>query len=81
MPPARPYDLRHSCAPLLLHDSRSVVYVARQLGHGAGLTLSNYGHVIDALDDAPQLSAEAAIQAARLGAAAHHLPMSNERAN
>jgi hypothetical protein len=57
------------------------VYVARQLGHGAGLTLSNYGHVIDALDDAPQLSAEAAIQAARLGAAAHHLPMSNERAN
>ena len=31
----RPYDLRHSFASLLLHEGRSVIYVARQLGHGA----------------------------------------------
>ena len=31
---ARPYDLRHSFASLLLHEGRSVIYVARQLGHG-----------------------------------------------
>ena len=29
---ARPYDLRHSFASLLLHEGRSVIYVARQLG-------------------------------------------------
>ena len=28
----RPYDLRHSFASLLLHEGRSVIYVARQLG-------------------------------------------------
>jgi integrase len=27
-----PYDLRHSFASLLLHEGRSVIYVARQLG-------------------------------------------------
>ena len=33
---ARPYDLRHSFASLLLHEGRSVIYVARRLGHDAG---------------------------------------------
>jgi hypothetical protein len=43
------------------------MYVARQLGHVAGLTLSTYGHVIDELDDSPQIPAEDAIRAARSG--------------
>jgi hypothetical protein len=42
-----------------------VIYVARQLGHGAELTLRTYGHVIEELEDAPQLPAEEAIRAAR----------------
>jgi hypothetical protein len=63
--PARPYDLRHSFASLLLHEGRSVIYVARQLGHDARYTLGTYGHVIDELDDAPRLSAEDAIRRAR----------------
>lgn len=50
----------------LLHEGRSVMYVARQLGH-AGLTLSTCGHVIDELDDSPQIPAEDAIRAARSG--------------
>jgi integrase len=62
----RPYDLRHSFASLLLHEGRSVIYVARQLGHDARLTLTRYGHVIDELEDAPRLEAEAAIANARL---------------
>jgi integrase len=62
---ARPYDLRHSFASLLLHEGRSVIYVARQLGHDATLTLDRYGHVVDELDGSPRLDAEAAIQAAR----------------
>jgi integrase len=62
---ARPYDLRHSFASLLLHEGRSVIYVARQLGHGANVTMSTYGHVIDELEDQPRLSAEDAIRQAR----------------
>jgi integrase len=62
---ARPYDLRHSFASLLLHEGRSVIYAARQLGHDARLTLSRYGHVMDELEDAPRIAAEDAIEAAR----------------
>jgi integrase len=62
---ARPYDLRHSFASLLLHQGSSVIKVARQLGHDARLTLSTYGHVIDELDDQPRIEAETAINAAR----------------
>ena len=65
VPYQRPYDLRHSFASLLLHEGRSVIYVARQLGHGAQLTLRTYGHVIDELDVAPRISAEDAIRLAR----------------
>jgi integrase len=62
---ARPYDLRHSFASLLLHEGRSVIYVARQLGHDARLTLTRYGHVIDELEDTPRIEAEVAIADAR----------------
>jgi len=62
---ATPYALRHSFASLLLHEGRSVVYVARQMGHDARLTLTTYGHVIDELDDQPRVPAEDAIRAAR----------------
>jgi integrase len=65
LPHARPYDLRHSFASLLLHEGRSVIYVARQLGHDARYTLGTYGHVIDELDGQPQVTAEDAIRAAR----------------
>jgi integrase len=67
VPYQRPYDLRHSFASLLLHEGRSVIYVARQLGHGAQLTMRTYGHVMEELDEAPRLSAEDAIRAARRG--------------
>jgi hypothetical protein len=41
------------------------MYVARQLGHDARLTLTTYGHVIDELDEAPRIGAEEAIRAVR----------------
>lgn len=71
---ARPYDLRHSFASLLLHEGRNVIYVARQLGHDATLTLNTYGHVYDEAEDAPQLDAESAIEAARSTSVAPQLP-------
>lgn len=70
---ARPYDLRHSFASLLLHEGRNVIYVARQLGHGARLTLDTYGHVIEELEEAPQIDAHTAITNARAPAVAHQL--------
>lgn len=63
---ATPYTLRHSFASLLLHEGRSVIYVARQLGHDARLTLSRYGHVIDEFEDQPRVEAETAIREARV---------------
>jgi hypothetical protein len=52
-----------------------VIYVARQLSHGAQLTLGTYGHVIEEFEDAPTQNAEAAIVAARGGSAAPQLPI------
>jgi hypothetical protein len=51
---------------LLLHEGRSVIYVARQLGNDARLRLTRYGQVTDELEDAPRLEAEPAIANARL---------------
>jgi integrase len=65
IPYRRPYALRHSFTSLLLHEGRSVIHVARQLGHCAQLTMRTYGHVIEELEDAPRISAEDAIVAAR----------------
>ena len=65
LPDARPYDLRHSFASLLIHEGLSVIYVARQLGHSATMTLETYGHIIDELAGQPQISAEDAIKASR----------------
>jgi integrase len=77
--PARPYDLRHSFASLLLHEGQSVIYVARQLGHGARLTLETYGHVIEELEDSPRLKAVEAIEQARRQALG--LPSNRPRRN
>jgi integrase len=63
--PTKPYALRHSFASLLAHEGRSAVYIARQLGHGAQLSLRTYQHVIDELEDAPRVPAEDAIRDAR----------------
>jgi integrase len=80
---ATPYALRHSFASLLIHEGRSVIYVARQLGHDARLTLTTYGHVMDELDEAPRLAAEDAIRAARQNSCARgvHLGASDEQAS
>jgi hypothetical protein len=45
--------------------ARGVIYVARQLGHDARLTLTRYAHVMDELEETPRTEAEAAIAAAR----------------
>lgn len=79
IPPACPTSGPTTCgtafASLLLHEGRSVVCVARQLRHSAQLTLGTYGHVMEELADAPRVTAEDAIRAARETGAASHLPI------
>lgn len=40
-----PYTLRHSFASLLIHEGRSVVEVAAQMGHSPTIALNTYGHI------------------------------------
>jgi integrase len=63
-----PYALRHSFASLLIHEGRSVVSVAAQLGHSPAVCLRVYAHVLAELEDAPRISAEDAIAQARAAA-------------
>ncbi|MEO8689325.1 MAG: tyrosine-type recombinase/integrase [Solirubrobacteraceae bacterium] len=63
---ARPYDLRHSFASLMLHEGRiGVVDLASQLGHSPTMTLNTYGHVIAEFREAPRTSATESIESAR----------------
>lgn len=48
IPEARPHDLRHTCASLLIRRGASVRAVAEQLGHSSPVvTLSIYAHVFE----------------------------------
>ena len=63
---ARPYDLRHAFASLLIHEGRlSVVEIAAQLGHNPTVCLDTYGHVMAEQRGAEHVSAEEQILAAR----------------
>lgn len=64
-PPPRPYDLRHSLASLLIHEGRSVVEVAAELGHQPSMTLDTYAHVFAEFKGAESVSAETQIRRAR----------------
>ncbi|MCL5110772.1 MAG: site-specific integrase [Chloroflexi bacterium] len=50
VPRIRPYDLRHSCASLLLAAGANPKVVAERLGHSSvALTLTTYSHVLPTL--------------------------------
>ena len=68
---ARPYDLRHAFASLLIYEGRlSVVDIAAQLGHNPTVCLDTYAHVMAEQRGAEPVSAEAEIAAARAAASA-----------
>jgi integrase len=63
---ARPYDLRHAFASLLIHEGRlSVVEIAAQLGHNPAVCLDTYAHVMAEQRGAEPVSAEQKILLAR----------------
>lgn len=45
----RPYDMRHTCASLMIHEGRSIIEIAEQLGHSPTMTWNVYGHLIEEL--------------------------------
>ena len=68
------YDLRHTCASLLIAHCASVKAVQAQLGHAtASITLDTYGHLfpseMDTLGDRLELIRDVAV--ARLGRTQH----------
>lgn len=65
VPAATPYALRHSFASLMIHEGRSIVEVASQLGHAPTMTLDTYAHVFADLDS--RESMEDQIEKARRG--------------
>ena len=63
---ARPYDLRHAFASLLIHEGRlSVVEIAAQLGHNPTVCLDTYAHVMAEQDGGERVGAEEQIALAR----------------
>src|SRR3954464_10366602 len=67
---ARPYDLRHAYASLLIHEGRlSVVEIAAQLGHNPTVCLDTYAHVMAEQAGGERVSAvEQIVQAREAGA-------------
>lgn len=62
----RPYRLRGSYVSLLLWEGRSIGYVADQAGHSVATLAKHYSGVLEDLEDGERVSAEDAIQAARM---------------
>lgn len=65
LPIRRPYDLRHTCASLLIAAQRNILEIATQLGHRPEMTLRTYGHLIDEYRGQPPIDIEGRIRAAR----------------
>lgn len=65
LPITRTYDLRHTCASLMLAAHRSIHEVAAQLGHGADMTLNVYGHLVDEYRGMAAIDIDARVRVAR----------------
>jgi integrase len=62
----RPYDLRHTCATLLLYEDSTVNEVAEHLGHAdTGFTAGTFAHVMRDASTRRRVSITRAITLAR----------------
>lgn len=75
----RPRDLRGSFASLLVHEGRSIVEVARIMGHSPAICLRDYAQIFDEFDPDNRIDADESIRRAR--AAAAQQSINNERAS
>jgi integrase len=66
----RPYDLRHTCATLLIYEGRTLNEVAEHLGHAdPGFTARVYAHIFRDARNRRGVSIEQAISASRAATA------------
>jgi integrase len=64
---ARPYDLRHTFASLLIHSGMTIPEVALELGHAnPNMTLGVYAHVYQEAHGSKRRSLDGAVRRARL---------------
>ena len=64
---ARPYDLRHGCASLLLHARRPLREISEHMGHSVATLSAYYSHTIADLAAADAIPIEQQIAGARRG--------------
>ena len=62
---ARPYDLRHSFASLMIQAGSSPVELAAELGHAPTLTLNTYAHVFSEFARGERIDPERLIEQIR----------------
>jgi integrase len=60
-----PYDLRHTCASLMIAAGRPIAEVADHLGHGVDVCMRTYAHLIDGMKGEPLTPVDDAIRSAR----------------
>jgi integrase len=60
-----PYELRHTCASLMIAAGRPIAEVADHLGHGVDVCGRTYAHVIEDMKGEPIVAVGEAIRAAR----------------
>jgi integrase len=60
-----PYDLRHTCASLMIAAGRPIAEVADHLGHGVDVCVRTYAHAIEAMKGKPIVPVDEAIRVAR----------------
>jgi integrase len=61
----RDRDLRHTFVSLLIHEGKSIAYVAEQAGHTVEECARTYTHLFDEYRDAKPVPAEDLIRSAR----------------
>jgi integrase len=63
----RPYDLRHTCATLLLEAGINIKVVSERLGHeSVATTLKHYAHVLPAMQEAATAAMQAIMNGKRV---------------
>ena len=60
-----PYDLRHTCASLMIAAGRPIAEVADHLGHGVDVCARTYAHSIEAMKGKPIVPVDDAIRNTR----------------
>ncbi len=70
LPRIRLYDLRHSCATLLLSENEHPKVVSERLGHASvTLTLDTYSHVLPTMQEAATQKLESLLYGKKKGTA------------